>query len=386
MKNPEEYLSELITIPSVNPEHSGSDFVKGEAEVADWLTNCLDSMGFRTERLESRPGRPSILGRFGPEKPCFSLCIEGHLDTVSVEGMTIDPFRPRLENGRMYGRGACDTKGPIASALAAFTPDRLDRLKQRGIELVFAGAMGEERGNLGALEMENSGFRCDGAIILEPTRLLPVIAHKGALWLRCTLHGRTGHASQPERGANAIEAAARYISALRNYVESCSDQTDPLLGCATMSVGRISGGTAINVVAGTCVLELDQRSIPGADLETMKTASEKLLNPLVDQGFLTSYSVEVIGHVPPFYSHAKADFIQQVQGILEEEDLPSELTGTPWYSDAGVFCRMAPAVLVFGPGDIAQAHTEDEWIEIQSLRRATDILAAFLDRFDGGKA
>jgi acetylornithine deacetylase len=199
-----DLLRPLVEIPSVNPALSDDDTLRGEARLVDWLEPWFAQQGFRTRRIEATPGRPNLLAAFGAENPARTVLFESHLDTVGVSGFHGDPFALREENGRLYGRGACDTKGPLAAFMAALDADTLAAIRASGVQLLWLGAIGEETGNLGAEEAVAAGIRADACVVLEPTGLRIVHAHKGACWFKVATRGRAAHGSDPARGDNAI--------------------------------------------------------------------------------------------------------------------------------------------------------------------------------------
>ena len=258
-----ELLQKLVAIPSVNPEDTDDPAITGEQRLADFLKTRLEQDGWQVEYTWPEPGRPNLVARFGSEAAARSLMFEAHLDTVSVANMTIDPFAAELRDGRLYGRGACDMKGPMAAALHALSRPRLERLSAAGIQLIFVAAMGEEKGNQGALELAKSDLKADELIVLEPTGLQLVTAHKGTAWMEVELTGRAGHGSEPSEGVNAIEAAGRLMEALRTRTaDRAKTACHPQLGGPTLNTGKISGGSAVNIIADRCVLELDRRLLP----------------------------------------------------------------------------------------------------------------------------
>jgi acetylornithine deacetylase/succinyl-diaminopimelate desuccinylase-like protein len=206
-------------------------------------------------------GRPNLLAAFGAENPARTVLFESHLDTVGVSGFHGDPFALREENGRLYGRGACDTKGPLAAFMAALDADTLAAIRASGVQLLWLGAIGEETGNLGAEEAVAAGIRADACVVLEPTGLRIVHAHKGACWFRVATRGRAAHGSDPARGDNAILK----IPAVWQAIEAATAAAPPhpVLGPPTVSLGTIHGGTGTNIVPDHCEIQVDRRFLPG---------------------------------------------------------------------------------------------------------------------------
>src|SRR5690606_1639845 len=227
-----ELLAALVRIPSPVASREQANCDRAEERMAGFLTEHLTGMGMTVERHEVYPGRPNLMACWpdpgarrdsrpssedsrpgsGDSRPGSGqrLTIEAHMDTVPVEGMTIDPFAAEIRDDRMYGRGTCDTKGSMAAFLTALAIAR----EQGGLpadELWFVATMSEETGCEGASALMETPFRADAAIVGEPTRCEVVTAHKGPLWLTVETHGRACHASMPDHGLNAIDLMARVV-------------------------------------------------------------------------------------------------------------------------------------------------------------------------------
>ncbi len=363
-----EFLQTLIRIPSVNPEGDPGTAHTGEQAIAEWLVEWLrgEFPNARVELREVLPGRPNVVARFsdsGGKKP--RVLFAPHTDTVSVGGMTIDPFGGELRDGRVWGRGACDTKGSMAAMLWALRESR-DFLGELEQEIWFAGLCAEEAGQYGSrLLAEQERF--DFVIAGEPTELDAVIAHKGALWLTLTTRGRAVHAAQPERGENAIYKMADLLRCIRDELPAVlGDAEHPLLGRTTASAGTVRGGSKINIVPDTCTAEVDIRCLPG-DVTLLERVSAKLREVCADLE---------IAHTA---SHAMlTDRSHPLIQLLEK--CGSSCVGAPWFSDAGIFAAVGMPAIAIGPGSIAQAHTRDEWIAVEDLEKGVAFFRDFLAR------
>jgi acetylornithine deacetylase/succinyl-diaminopimelate desuccinylase family protein len=377
-------LKQLVEIPSVNPVFSKDPDIRGEARLADFVGRFLAERAFSVERHEVLEGRPNIVGRFGPARPAKTILLESHLDTQGVEGMTVKPFGAEVSNGRLYGRGACDTKGPMAAALAALEPAVLSALAGAGCQLVFVAAIGEEKGNLGAEQLVDAGLGADEAVILEPTEGAIVHAHKGTLWFEVETRGRAAHGSNPGLGRNAIEGMARALGAIREVVDLREkDARHPLLGRASLNIGMIRGGTAINIVPDRCVAEIDHRTLPGDDHDGKLRAMRQALDALRDRGAIEEFDLRVIKDGHPFETDPESALIRRLAACCSDVLGASRCEGAAWFSDAGPFSRTCAQVAVFGPGSIAQAHTADEYIELDRLEEGREIFRRFLLRTAG---
>ena len=363
-----EFLQALVRIPSVNPEGDPGTAETGEQAIAEWLAEWL-RREFPSARVELRdmlPGRPNVVARFadaGGKKP--RLLFAPHTDTVSVGGMTIAPFGGELRDGRVWGRGASDTKGTMAAMLWALRESR-ELLPRLGHEIWFAGLCSEEAGQYGARSLA-AQERFDFVIAGEPTGLDAVVALKGALWLTLTTRGRAVHAAEPERGDNAIYKMAELVRFIRDELPAIISKGEhPLLGRATASVGTINGGSKINIVPDVCTAEVDIRHLPG-DETIFERVSQRLRSVCPDVEIEESRSRPML-----------TDGAHPVIRLLEK--CGSRCIGAPWFSDAGIFSEAGMPAIALGPGSIAQAHTRDEWLAVEDLEKGVAFFRDFLAR------
>lgn len=384
MTSPAELLRELIRVPSVNPAHSDNALITGEHRMADALSALLSERGFEVTRHEKHgPDRPAVVAVAGSADAPRSLMFEVHLDTVGVDHMTIAPFVGFERDGRIYGRGACDMKGSTAALLHALTPERIDALCQRGIRLMVVGAPDEECGTKGAATLAANGVRADHAVILEPTRCRPVVAHKGAYWYDVTLRGRSGHGSQPQSGVSTNEALARLLpELLRGHKALQKMHSHPLLGQSALNIGKVSGGNIYNIIPDLTRIQLDRRVIPTESPELFEQALTHLLDELKRENRILSGEWARVNDTPAFATDPDAALPQALLNAIESvTGARPPCEGTSWVSDASPFSRVCGQTIVFGPGDIAQAHTADEFIEIDELNRGAAILGRFLESY-----
>jgi len=351
-----ELLRDLVAIPSVNPQgNPGTDHV-GEQSMAEYVADFLRGLGAEVAIEPVEPGRPNVVASFAPKEPKARLAFAPHLDTVSVAGMTIPPFDPVVRDGKLFGRGSTDTKGPMAAALWAVRDWAQSPARASShIHWTFLALMGEEAGNDGAHAVAKSGFASDLTLVLEPTSLGVVTAHKGALWLEVTTTGVACHGSTPDRGRNAIYAMRRVLEVIEEkIIPDLAHHAHPKLGPTTVNVGTITGGSKINIVPDACRIEIDCRVVPGLDTEKWRARLETELRAVVPD-----VSVRLQRYSPPL-------------------DTSEAFTTAPWFSDASVLNGpRCPAVCV-GPGSIAQAHTKDEFILVRDLEEGADFFRCWM--------
>ena len=358
---------ELIRIPSVNPDDNPGTPHTGEERCAHWIASWIrgEFPHASVSTPEVLPGRPNVIARFpsdSPNKP--RLLFAPHTDTVSVAGMTIDPFGGEIRDGKMYGRGASDTKGPMASMLAALHAAR-DVLPYLSHEIWFAGLAGEEAGQHGAHALAASE-NFDLVIAGEPTELDFVHTHKGSMFLSLTTRGIAVHSAKPEAGCNAIYPMADVLRFIRDELADwLKSFTHPVLGHSTISAGTIRGGSKTNVVPDFCQTTVDIRLVPGQDSDFEEALFSKLRHVCPELEISVSRALPL--HTNPAHP------------LLEKLKLQgAAAVGAPWFCDAAVFAKHGSPAIAMGPGSIAQAHTKDEWIALADLEKGAVFFEHFL--------
>jgi acetylornithine deacetylase len=372
MSNTSGLLEELIALPSVNPAFLPARHPHaGEGRVAEFLAAVAADVGLEVEFQKALPHRPNLVVRLlSKSKPSQRILLAPHLDTVNVADEA--QFTPRKKGGRLYGRGACDTKGSVAAMMSALCS--LARSKQRPgrTEIVFAGLIDEENAQSGSRALVKNGFKADLAIVGEPTRLQVVTAHKGSLWLQIETRGKAAHGASPHLGRNAVHAMARVVDFLEtNYATRLSKRQHPLLGHATVSVGSIAGGSQPNIVPDRCVISVDRRTLPG---ETEAGVCREIGVFLMDKNLPAKVTGQKIAPCVPLETNVKLPLVRQFMRSVGQ----TRPVGVNFFCDAAVLGHGGIPSVVFGPGDIAQAHTADEWISLASLERGREMLLHFL--------
>jgi acetylornithine deacetylase/succinyl-diaminopimelate desuccinylase-like protein len=328
--------SELVAIDSVNPALVPGG--AGEDEIAGFVASWASAAGLQAEEL-SGP-RPSVVVRSGGSGPALLLC--GHLDTVGVEGMT-DPFAPRVDGDRLYGRGAYDMKAGLAAALVACR-----EAASRGLNVVVAAVADEEHASLGIQAVLAAGVRADAAIVTEPTHGEIVIAHKGFVWTEIEVRGRAAHGSMPDKGVDAIVAAAPVLARIGELDAALAAAPHPLLGRGSVHASLIEGGEELSTYPSRCLVSLERRTLPGEDGADVSALIEG-----VDAAARTLLVRE------PFAIDADADIVRHVRDA--SGGAPS--VGAPYWTDAAFIAAAGIPTVLFGPnGD--GAHAEIEWVSL----------------------
>jgi acetylornithine deacetylase len=367
----EKLLRELIALPSVNPAFlPANDPRAGEQWVVDFLAATAARAGLDIELQPVLPGRSNFLARLSPrQKARCRIVLAPHLDTVNAEASL---FTPRKKNGRLFGRGACDTKGSVAAMATALCELARQSSRPALTEILFAGLVDEENAQAGSRALAGSRLRADLAIVGEPTRLQAVTAHKGDLWMIIRTRGLSAHGAQPELGRNAVHAMARVVDLLETkYAGQLRRRRHPLLGRATINVGSIRGGTQANIVPDSCEILVDRRTLPG---ETEARVEREIHSLLRKYGLQVTFDRGRLAPCEPLETNPKLPLVRQFLGSIGQR----KLVGVNYFCDASVLSRGGIPSIVFGPGDIAQAHTADEWIELDSLERGKNMLLNFL--------
>jgi acetylornithine deacetylase len=371
MSETEKLLRELIALPSVNPAFlPPGDSNGGEERVADFLAATAGRAGLDVEFQTVSTDRSNILARLIPSgKQRHRVLLAPHMDTVNAEA---PQFKPRSQGGRIFGRGACDTKGSIATMISALREVARGGERPTQTEIVFAGLVDEENAQTGSRALAASRMKADLAIVGEPTELQVVTAHKGSLWLRMQTRGKSAHGARPELGRNAVHEMAKAVDFLQtDYAASLKKRRHALLGQATVSVGTICGGTQPNIVPDQCEISVDRRTLPG---ETEAGVSRQIKELLAKRGI----KVEVLKGKPvpcePMETDPKLPFIQRFMSVAGQR----KPRGVDYFCDGAVLAEGGIPSIVFGPGDIAYAHTGEEWIDKRSLESARGILIRFL--------
>ena len=376
MTRTEKLLAELIALPSVNPAFASvagaSSAVAerfGEKNVADFLMSVAGWAGLEVEFQKILPDRYNVIARLLPKgKAAQTILLAPHMDTVDAGKLG---FIPQVKNGKMHGRGACDTKGSVAAMLTALCELAESRSRPQKTAVVFAGLIDEEHVQAGSRALAESGLRADLAIVGEPTKCQVVTAHKGSLWLQLETHGRAAHGATPHLGKNAVHLMARVVDVLEtDYAARLRERKHPLLGTATINVGTISGGRQANIVPDRCEISIDRRTLPG---ETVSTVTRGITQALAEKNLTVRFASLKLAPALPMETSAKLPLVRQFFKSTGQ----TQPVGVDYFCDASILSAAKIPSVVFGPGDIAQAHTADEWILLAELERARRLLVRF---------
>ncbi len=373
-----ETLAALVRINSVNPNYEGG---VDELELAESVENFFSDRGIETWHQNVFPNRPNVMARIPGVDPNRRIVLEAHLDTVSVKGMTIDPWNPVIRDGKLYGRGACDTKGGMAAMMHALANIAADGIAPP-CEVLFAATIDEEFSFRGVLALCEPPFHANAAIIAEPTDLQLVIASKGLVRWKIETFGKPAHSAKPHLGINAIEHMAQVITAIQRDTVELSRQSHPLLGPATCNIGVVRGGVQINFVPDRCEIEIDRRMLPGETVDSVLCHYQEI----VDSVTADNPSMQVVMHPPmltdrPLETEASEPAVQVMVRVLEQCALDGTMIVVPVCCYASKFGGVGIPSMILGPGSINQAHSSVEFIECEQVTQAAEIYRRFILSF-----
>ena len=364
-------LRDLIALPSVNNAFlPPGDPHAGEELVADYLKNRARKAGLEIETQATNSGRDNLIVRLKPlGQATHRIILAPHMDTVGGDLDKI--FRPTKKGERLHGRGACDTKGSVAVMFHAME-HLAKRHRPANTEIVFIGFVDEECNQTGSRAFSKLKLKANLALVGEPTRCRVVTAHKGDLWLRLSSRGKAAHGARPELGRNAVHTMAKCIDTIETeYAQNLWKRRHPVLGHPTINTGIVRGGSQPNIVPDVCEADLDRRTLPG---ESFTTISREIGEVLKKRG-LKARLTNVKGYTcPAMETDPTLPMVQQLMRTVRQ----TKPLGVDYYCDAANIAATGVPAIVWGPGDIAQAHTADEWISIRQIERGMDVLTRFL--------
>ena len=317
------------------------------------------------------------------EKSADIRLFDSHVDTVAVDGMTIDPFGGDVRDGKLYGRGACDTKGTGAAMLWALREHA--QLAERPVTVAVLLSLDEECGMTGIRHFVEHDLPRLGwdpsrvrAVVGEPTELRPVVAHNGYLRWAITVQGVAGHSSVPSESVNAIVAAARAVTAIQTQYLDHLDAQHDLSGYAAGSINMIAGGSAPNIVPDGCVLTLDRRLVPGEVADDVLPAVAAVLDGLEGLDARVRFSQTIDCAHPPCGTERNGDWAAAVKDVLTRAGRRGPIVGAPFCTHAGYLDAAGVPAVVLGPGSPHKAHTADEWVDVGEVEAGVVVYAALM--------
>lgn len=372
--DPIELTAKLVSINSVNS--SLIPGAAGEGEIADYCVAWFEHHGFEAHRLEKTPGRPSVVGVRKGTGGGRSLMLNGHYDTVTLAGYDGDPLDPKIEDGKIYGRGSFDMKSGVAAMMIAAV-----KAGKIAGDVIVCCVGDEEHASMGTEEVLER-FSADAGIVTEPMSMEPTLWHKGFVWLDVTIHGRAYHGSRPEYGIDAIAKAGHFLAALDEFATTLNNsEGHPQLGPGSIHASIISGGEEASSYPASCTITIERRTIPGETPEQVEAEMIDILDDLVIRVPDFSYSIEMGLVRKPFETDEHSDIAQTVLRHAEKVmGRAPKLRAEPFWTDAALMLEAGIPCLLYG-ADGYGAHAELEWADVESINQLTQVLEGVINEW-----
>ena len=371
-------LAELVGIDSVNPDLVPG--AAGEAAIAGFCGDWLAARGLEVHRLESRAGRPSIVGIARGRGGGRSVMLNGHYDTVTLAGYRGDPLVPRIENGKLHGRGAFDMKSGVAAAMVATA--RAARHDLRG-DVIVACVADEEHSSWGTEEVLRH-VTADAGIVTEPSHLEITLAHKGFVWFDVTILGCAAHGSRPELGIDAIAKAGHFLVAMEAWgARLGAGPRHHALGAGSVHTSLIRGGEEASSYPATCRVTVERRTVPGEDAGTVETELRAILDGVAAKVPDFAYHLERGLERVPFEADADHPLVAMLKAHAGQAlGHAPRFRAEPFWTDCALLHAAGIPSVMFG-ADGGGSHAADEWVSVVSVRQLTDILTDTIVDFCG---
>lgn len=307
--------------------------------------------------------------------------LNGHMDTVGVDGMTIEPFEPSIENGRLHGRGACDMKGALAAMIGALKALVDSGMRLRG-DIIFTAVVDEEYKSIGTKKLVEE-YVADAAIVGEPTEMRVATAHKGFVWIEIETKGRAAHGSVPEKGVDAIAHTAKVVSRLENLQEGLRARVHPLLGSPRIHMSAIEGGSNWSIVPEHCLLRVERRTLPGESASSVIGEVEEILRGVRQEVVDFNATARSVYDMPPLETSSDEVIVQMLQKALAEvRGTETPPIGVPYWTDGALLSKLASIpTCIYGPGDIGVAHSADEYISLEDVINSAEAYRGISQEF-----
>jgi acetylornithine deacetylase len=364
-----ELLADLVAIDSVNPDLVPG--AAGERKIAAYVAGWLREAGLDVEVEEAAPGRPNVVAVARGSGGGRSLILNAHLDTVGTQEM-VEPFLPRVENGRLYGRGAFDMKSGLAAAMVAAAHAARKRLSG---DVIMTAVCDEEYASIGS-QCVAARRSADACIITEPTALKVCIAHKGFAWAKLQVLGRAAHGSRPDLGADAIIGMSPVLDGIRQLNERLAETRHPLLGAASVHASTIEGGQELSSYPAACTLHLERRTLPDEAPDAFDRELADLERAAADPASGLTTNGEVLLRRAPFAVDPDEPIVRELARCAEQAvGEPVEMIGEHGWMDAALFAAARIPTVIFGPTGEG-AHAAVEYVDLESVVTCARVVAA----------
>ena len=366
---------ELIKIPS--------DETAGEKEVCEYLESFLKSLGMKVRLQEVLPNRPNIIAEVIGDDVGRSIMFNGHVDTVpigDIKKWSMDPYSAIIKDNKLFGRGSTDMKGSIASMIIAMK-FIMNNVKKFNGKIIFTGVMAEETTGLGTQKIVEENIKADMALVGEPSDEKIYRAHKGTMWFNLSTYGKLEHSSESNsKSNNAIINMMKLIMEINKISKELETIENNLVGHPSINVGLIDGGTKQNMIADSCRISIDRRTLPEEKTDEILDKLRIRLDRLRSLDDRLTFDLEI-------------DTIREAVEVVESEQIVQEvknalnkvinknptISGMKATTDMSILVNQGniPSV-IYGPGFIKQAHTVDEFIEVKRLVESSQVYTEIL--------
>lgn len=369
-ENVVKLLQELIKIDSQNPGGN-------EREIILFIQDYLKRLGVSCQIYEFKKDRLNLVCKIKSKNSLKSILLTPHVDTVPVTGQwEFPPFSGKIYKGRVYGRGATDCKSNAAVSLALIKKLTEDKIFFKNMDLIFAFCADEETGSdYGIKPLAKYFKKVNYGIVLDADEFDIIVAQKGMLHLRVELWGKEAHGAFPWRGINAVEKGVKILNEIIS--RGFSYKPHPLLKGPTLNVGRFTGGDKVNIVAGYAFFELDIRYIPSMDKERIIQDIEKIVKKQK-----IKYKIETLTHQEPIEIKKDIFLIKNLRDVLKEQGIKAKCRASFGATVINFLTDKGIDSFAFGFGTKEQAHTKNEYVEIDNLYKGVRVLEAYLKRID----
>ena len=366
-----ELVKKLVNINSENPPGD-------EGKIAKFIEHTLSEIGVKSEVIEIDKNRFNVIAEIGQGE---GFALSSHMDTVPIGDASVwkhSPLSGKAYGGKIYGRGTTDTKGGLASILAALSKVDIKNPKRRLVLLFVCDEEVDSRGSKWIVKNRKKFLKgVKYGITTEATGNKIRVAQKGLVQVKIRFHGKAAHGSKPWNGDNAVDKAAKFIYELHKNEKQLLHLKDDVLGHGTINIGKISGGVKVNMVPDYCEVDIDRRTVPGETPYTVIRDFRRILKK-------ACVNAEIENLCEPTFAFKLNKNSKVIKMILDA--IRTEVVGDTGYTEAEIYKRMAGVDCVaFGPGDPKVAHAVDEYIEIRKLKQATSTFETLIKMWLNGE-
>ena len=366
---------ELIKIPS--------DETAGEKEVCEYLESYLKSLGMKVLLQKVLPNRPNIIAEVIGDEVGKSIMFNGHVDTVPVGDIkkwSMDPYSAIIKDNKLFGRGSTDMKGAIASMIIAmkFIMNNVEKFNGK---IIFTGVMAEETTGLGTQKIVEENIKTDMAVVGEPSDEKIYRAHKGTMWFNLSTYGKLEHSSESNSESNnAIINMMKLIMEINEISKELETIENNLVGHPSINIGLIDGGTKQNMIADSCRISIDRRTLPEEKTDEILDKLRIRLDGLRSLDDRLTFDLEIDTIREAVEVAESEQIVQEVKNALNKViNKNPTISGMKATTDMSILVNQGniPSV-IYGPGFIKQAHTVDEFIEVKRLVESSQVYAEIL--------